>query len=290
MAPCVVKACFPKEIVMLRSVAAALVLSFVCVTVSAQEQDVKGSKDHALLSRMAGYYISSYETKEFDSVDVAYLSGPEARWEGRLTRIAYTVQTGGRQVSMVQIGKNYEAAVLKAGGKVLYTEGRIVCARIEKGGAKTYVQASAFNDGANYELIIVETGAMVQEVVADAAVLKQGLAAEGKVAVYGIFFDSGKAIVKAESEPTLVQVVKLLTQNPGLKVFVVGHTDGTGTLDANVKLSADRAAAVVAALAGRGIAAARLKPYGVGPYSPVATNRTEDGRLKNRRVELVEQF
>jgi outer membrane protein OmpA-like peptidoglycan-associated protein len=239
---------------------------------------------------MSGYYISSYEEKEFDGVDVAYLSGPEARWEGRLTRIAYTVQTGGRQVSMLQIGKNYEAAVLKAGGKVLYTEGRIVCARIEKGAAKTYVQASAFNDGANYELIIVETGAMVQEVVADAAVLKQGLAAEGKVALYGIYFDSGKAIVKPESDPTLVQVVRLLKQNPQMKVFVVGHTDATGAIDVNVKLSADRAAAVVAALVERGIAAVRLKPYGAGPYCPVATNRTEDGKQKNRRVELVEQF
>ena len=152
-----------------------------------------------------------------------------------------------------------------------------------------YLQASAFNEGANYELIIVETGAMAQEVVADAAVLKQGLAAEGKVALYGIYFDSGKAIVKPESEPTIVQVVKLLKQNPQMKVFVVGHTDLTGTLDVNVKLSADRAAAVVTALVERGVAATRLKPFGAGPSSPVATNRTEDGKSKNRRVELVEQ-
>lgn len=276
---------------MCRRVVSVCLLWCACVSLSAaQETDVKGSKDHPLFSRMAGYYISSYETKEFDSVDVAYLSGPDARWEGRLVRLAYTVQPGGRQVSMNQIGKNYESAILKAGGKVLYTDGRVVCARIEKGGAKTYVQASAFNDGANYELIIVEAGRMNQEVVADAAVLRQGIAAEGKVAVYGIYFDSGKSTVKAESEPTLVQVVKLLTQNPQLKVLVVGHTDATGTFDANLKLSADRAAAVVAALVERGIAAGRLKPHGAGATCPVATNRTEDGKRKNRRVELVEQL
>ncbi len=255
----------------------------------AQQKDAEGSKDHPLVGRMAGYYISSYEAKEFDSVDVAYLSGAEARWEGRTTRIAYTVEAGGRQVSMVQIGRNYEAAVTRAGGKVLYTDGRVVCARLGKAGATTYLQASAFNDGANYELVIVETGRMSQEVVADAAALERGLAADGKVAVHGIYFDTGQALVKPESEPALAQIVALLTGNPRLKVFVVGHTDGTGTLEANVKLSADRAAAVVAALVGRGVAAARLRPYGAGPYCPVATNRTDDGRQKNRRVELVEQ-
>lgn len=256
----------------------------------AQQKDVEGSKDHPLAGRLAGYYISSYETKEFDSVDVVYLSGAEARWEGRTTRIAYTVEPGGRQVSMVQVGRNYEAAVTKAGGKILYTDGRVVCARLERAGARTYLQASAFNDGANYELVIVETGTMSQEVVADAAALQRGLAADGRVAVYGIYFDSGQALVKPESEPTLTQIVELLTRNPRLKVFVVGHTDATGTLDANVKLSADRASAVVAALVARGVAAARLRPHGAGPYSPVATNRTDDGKQKNRRVELVEQF
>ncbi len=276
---------------MFRHVVSVLFLSFVCASVSAaQETDVKGSKDHPLLSRMAGYYISSYETKEFDSVDVAYLSGAEAKWEGRVVRLAYTVQPGGRQVSMNQVGKNYEGAILKAGGKILYTDGRVVCARIEKGGAKTYVQASAFNDGANYELIIVETGTMNQEVVADAAALRQGIAAEGKVAVYGIYFDSGKATLKAESEPTLAQIVKLLQQNPRLSVLVVGHTDATGAFDANLKLSAERAGAVVTALVERGIAAGRLKPHGAGSTCPVETNRTEDGKRKNRRVELVEQL
>jgi len=256
----------------------------------AQEKDVAGSKDHPLVTRMPGYFISSYDVKEFDAMDSAYATGPDARWEGRTTRIGYTVQPGGRQISMTQIARNYEAAARKIGGRILYAEGNITCARIEKDGAKTYLQAGAYNDGAIYELIIVETKAMAQEVVADAAALRRGLADDGKVVLYGLYFDTAKAVVKPESDPTLVQIVRLLQENPQLKVFVVGHTDGTGTLEVNLKLSADRAAAVVAALVGRGIDAGRLKASGVGPYSPVATNRTDDGKSKNRRVELVEQF
>ena len=256
----------------------------------ADEKDFAGSQDHPLLTRMPGYYISSYEVREWDSLESAYSTGADAKWEGKTTRIGYTVQPGGRQVSMVQIARNYEAAMKKIGGKILYAEGNITCAKLEKGGAKTYVQAGAFNEGTVYELIIVETKALEQEVVADAAALKQGLAAEGKVALYGLYFDTGKALVKPESEPTLVEVVKLLKQNATLKLFVVGHTDGTGTLEVNVKLSSDRAAAVVAALVSRGIDAGRLKAAGVGPWSPVATNRTDDGKAKNRRVELVERL
>ncbi len=149
---------------------------------------------------------------------------------------------------------------------------------------------SAFNDGAEYSLVIVEAAPMEQVVVADAAALAKGLAAEGRIALYGIYFDTGKSVVKPESAPTLEQVVKLLKQNAAMQLFVVGHTDGTGPLDANVKLSNERAAAVVKELVGRGIAAARLKAAGVGPWSPLATNRTEEGKAKNRRVELVERL
>jgi outer membrane protein OmpA-like peptidoglycan-associated protein len=269
---------------------AAVVLLLLAGPALAEEKDIEGSKDHPLVTRMPGYYISSYEAKEWDSMDSAYATGADARWEGKTTRIGYTVQPGGRQISMTQIARNYEAAVKKIGGKILYAEGNITCAKIEKPGVKTYLQAGAFNEGTIYELLIVETKGLEQEVVADALALKQGLAAEGKVALYGLYFDTGKAIVKPESEPTLVQMVKLLQQNAALKVFVIGHTDGTGTLEVNLKLSADRAAAVVAALVSRGIDAGRLRAAGVGPYNPVATNRTEEGKAKNRRVELVERL
>jgi outer membrane protein OmpA-like peptidoglycan-associated protein len=138
---------------------------------------------------------------------------------------------------------------------------------------------------------IVENKAMDTGMVAvNAEALAAGLARDGKVSIYGIYFDTGKAAVKPESKPTLDEIAKLLQQQPALKIFVVGHTDNAGTLVLNLQLAKDRAASVVQALvADYQIAAARLDPHGVGPLAPAATNATEDGRAKNRRVELVAQ-
>ena len=123
----------------------------------------------------------------------------------------------------------------------------------------------------------------------DAAAMAQGLSDTGQVAIYGIYFDTGKSELKPESEPALDEIAKLLKASPMLKVFIVGHTDMVGDPAANVKLSQARAQAVVMALVTKnGIAAVRLTPFGAGPYAPVASNKTEDGRAKNRRVELVE--
>jgi outer membrane protein OmpA-like peptidoglycan-associated protein len=257
----------------------------------AQEKDVDGAKDHPLLTRLPGSYISSYEQKEFDVVESPYVSsGPDAKWEGKVTRISYSMQEGARAFSMAQIARNYEAALKKVGGVVLYSGDRVAGVKLQKGGATTYVAVEAFNDGSRYDLVIVEKGTMKEDVIADAAAMLQGIQAEGKIALYGIFFDTDKAIVKPESAPTLEQVVLLLTQHPGQKLFVVGHTDGTGGLESNVKLASDRAAAVVQALVARGIDAGRLKAAGVGPFCPVASNRTDAGRAKNRRVELVDRL
>jgi outer membrane protein OmpA-like peptidoglycan-associated protein len=139
-------------------------------------------------------------------------------------------------------------------------------------------------------LRIVEKQAMTQHVVADAASFGSDLKATGHSAVYGILFDTNKSILKPESGPALEEVAKLLKADPALKLWVVGHTDSTGAAEANLKLSEARAEAVVAALTStHGIAPVRLKGHGVGPLAPVATNDSEDGRAKNRRVELVKQ-
>lgn len=267
-----------------------LLVLFAASSVLAQnETDVKGSLDHPLFTRMPGYYISDYNVKEFDKFTSSYLSGQDENWEGKVTRLAYYIKTGAKQASMLQIARNYENAVKEIGGKILVNEGRVIEGKIEKDGGVTYAHVEAFNDGRNYDVIVVETGAMKQDVVADAAALSASIAATGKVAVYGIYFDTGKSVVKPESTPALEEIVKLMKQNGSLTLYVVGHTDNVGALDYNLKLSADRADAVVKALIGRGIVASRLKGAGVGPYCPVASNRTEEGKAKNRRVELVEQ-
>lgn len=120
-----------------------------------------------------------------------------------------------------------------------------------------------------------------------AADMAKSIAATGKVDIYGIQFDVDKTAIKPESAPTLQEVAKLMKGDPALKLLVAGHTDNTGSPDHNMKLSEGRAVAVVNALVRQhGVAAARLQPRGYGDTQPVAPNDTEEGRAKNRRVEL----
>ena len=130
---------------------------------------------------------------------------------------------------------------------------------------------------------------MNQDVVADAKFLAGSISTTGKAAVYGIYFDTNKSVIKPESEPAIAQIAKMLQSDPALKIYAVGHTDNVGAFDYNVKLSQERAAAVIAALTKLGMSASRMTPFGAGPTSPVASNKSEEGRAKNRRMELVAQ-
>jgi outer membrane protein OmpA-like peptidoglycan-associated protein len=144
--------------------------------------------------------------------------------------------------------------------------------------------------GTYYNQTIAVVTPPKQVMFANAAALSSGIAANGHIVAQGIYFDTAKAVLKPESAPALQEIAKLLSAQPQLKLYVVGHTDNAGTLQANMELSRQRAAAVVKALTGQyGVAPARLQPYGDGPYAPVASNDSEDGRAQNRRVELVKQ-
>jgi OOP family OmpA-OmpF porin len=255
----------------------------------AQETDQKGSKDHPLLSRIPGYYISEQINKDFDSYTSPYLE-KDSVWEGKTTQTNYSAKEGTKEFSFIQVERNYENAVRKLGGKVLYSDNRILNAKIEKNNGVTYISVEVYNEGRNYTLFIVENKPMEDEVAINAEAINKGIAETGKIALYGIYFDSAKATVKPESKPTIDEIVKLLKQNKKLKLFVVGHTDSDGYIESNLKLSSDRAAAVVASLIENGIQSSRLRSAGVGPYCPVATNRSDGGKTKNRRVELVEMF
>jgi OmpA-OmpF porin, OOP family len=160
-----------------------------------------------------------------------------------------------------------------------------------------YVATSRWNyhkDTADHPIILldvidavpIETGM----VTIDAAAMAKDISSTGHVALYGIYFDTDKADLKPESRPTLQEIARLLKQDAALKLYVVGHTDNVGGFDYNSGLSERRAVAVVKELtANHGIAATRLKAAGVGMLSPVAPNDREEGRAKNRRVELVKQ-
>ena len=145
--------------------------------------------------------------------------------------------------------------------------------------------------GAYIAVDIVEVKPMTQNMVAvSAGEMSKAIASTGRIALYGILFDTGRADIKDESREALEEIGKLLRQEPDLKLHVVGHTDNVGGYESNLDLSKRRAAAVVAALVNdHGIAAGRLTANGVSYLAPVAPNATEEGRAKNRRVELVPQ-
>ena len=126
------------------------------------------------------------------------------------------------------------------------------------------------------------------KVKVDAKAIQGGLARDGKIALYGVTFDTNKAELRDESSAQLEEMASVLKAAPSLKVFIVGHTDNQGELQANTLLSQKRADAVVAALSGRyGIAPARLLGRGVASLAPVSSNDAEEGRARNRRVEMV---
>jgi len=272
-----------------RLVLAVVLIASTSAAVIWAQADAEGSKDHPLVTRMPGYYIDSYKADEFAAFDPTVVGGKEVHWEGKMYSISYARTENAAQTSMLQIVRNYQNALKSIGGVILGGDERRVAVEIRKGGAMTGVYIEAYNEGRNYQVTIVESQAMRQDVTADAAAMGKDIAETGKTIIYGIYFDTGSATIKPESEQALAEMAKLLKNSPNMKAYVVGHTDNTGTLEINIKLSADRADSVVKALVAHGISTTRLKSTGVGPYCPIGSNSSEQGKAKNRRVELVQQ-
>ncbi len=182
------------------------------------------------------------------------------------------------------------------------TDQRYTAAELPQSGAHVSVHAftivapdqsgvcKAFNGRTVAVVDLIEAKEREKKMITvDAGAMAKSIDATGRVALYGIYFDFNKADVKAESDPTLEQIAALMKQNAALKLLVVGHTDNVGGFSFNMDLSQRRATAVVSALTTRfSIGKDRLTAVGVSFASPVAPNKTEDGRAKNRRVELVE--
>lgn len=246
--------------------------------------------------------------------------------EGKVTRLSYRAPA---ERGVLEVFRNYENALKEAGFEQVfacsaascggrnfnhviasgplyglfgeyYQEQRYLAAKSDKGPAPVYVSLYAVMNKAGggpnrnrtmIQLDVIELKPMEERmVVVDAGMMGNELATEGSVALYGILFDFDKADIRPDSKPQLDEIAALLKSNPDLDVLVVGHTDGKGEFDYNQALSERRARAVVAALVDDyGISAKRLTPVGVGMAAPVATNRTEEGRAKNRRVVLVER-
>ena len=272
-----------------------IVALFVLLSEGFAQEDEPGTKDPALFNRMPGYYITNVETKEFDAHK--FFDGKMlVTIEGSVSIVSYRPKESLKPVpSELQICRNYSNAIKQIGGKILF-EGRselyednrynrdVLTANITRENAEVWTDVWSMGD--DYYVTVVEKQLMHQDIAASD--LLDAINKNGFVAL-DIHFDTGKSTIKPESEPIIEQIVKLLKDNPDLKLSVEGHTDNVGDAKSNMKLSEDRAKSVVAALTNAGTETSRLSAAGFGQDRPVADNRSEEGRAKNRRVELVKK-
>ncbi len=268
-----------RSLPMLAAIALALLRS-----APAEAADAGDCKDSPAMTRFPGSTIASCSDKADDEVSLPRGNGrPDKKIEGEIHVLSYRAPEG---VAKAEIVRNVSTALRTAGFTIDYDSGSWGDYTAHKG--RMWIWESVGQG--HYDQTIVLPKKLEQLMVADAAALSGGLSANGHIVVNGIYFDTGKATVKPKSAAALKEMAKLLQNDASLKVWVVGHTDNQGTLASNMELSKERAAAVVRALSTEhGVAASRLQPFGDGPYAPVTTNDTDDGRALNRRVELVKQ-
>ncbi len=271
-----------------------IALSFLLMmaTVSVAQTDVEGSSEHPLFpTRIPGYYITRYESTPFDVATMKDKNGVEVEASGKKTVIEYARKENEKGASGIFVALNYQAALKKLKPTSERIEGNWYWAQVKNGASEAWVHVAGWygmgstEQTDNYLVTIVEKSLMEQ--VISAADISASIKATGHIALY-ILFDTGLATIKPESKPALEQIADMLKKEPTLKVYIVGHTDNQGSLESNIKLSLDRANAVVNELVTKyAVAGNQMIPKGVASLSPVSTNETEEGRKMNRRVELV---
>lgn len=259
-------------------------------SLSLANEDLEGSSDHPLFTRMPGFFIDSYQYQEFGIMEFMIGEDEVIEPEGIHTSIAYFIKDNVISPSEMQILRNHETAAAAIGGKVVYKDLNTIYILAETQNHKLYIRVSGYNGGESYGIETVEESQMRQDVVADVSVLQSALGTVGKVIISGIYFDFGASVLKPESDPAVLEIARLLNNNANLNLHVVGHTDSVGSLETNLTLSKSRAQAVVQTLVEKyKIDLQRLKAHGVASLAPVASNRTKEGQALNRRVEIVEQ-
>ena len=252
------------------------------------QEDAPGCKDSPMFNRMPNMVIGQCSSN-FDEMEIPMNAENTQKKEGTKTFIQYNYALEEATApSFFQIVKNFENAILKTKGKRVYYS--------KEAGVATFFTQSAgkdvwvvLTDGAgaklgNFELSILEIEGMKQDIAAGE--MLEALNKTGSIALY-INFETGKSIIKPESQTIIDQVVQLLTENTALKISVEGHTDNVGNVQANQTLSENRAKAVMNAIAAKGIDKSRLVSKGWGQSKPISENNTDEGKAKNRRVEIV---
>jgi len=266
-------------------------------------EDMQGAKDHPMVERFPGTVLDDAVNRDFEEFGfpVAEEDGEvkTKQVEGRFTHLTYLLP---QTASCTQVTRNYEKAFKAAGLEthrgvngphpaVGWNVGKWISGEGKPNGRKgdIYVlYACAGEGGGVSDLYVVEAEEMEQKVGLDASAMQAEIEKSGHVAIHGINFDTGKATITADSATTLQQIADLLSRNGGWKLRIEGHTDDVGKPKDNLMLSRKRADAVRDWLvANAKVAAVRLETKGLGDTKPVAENESDDGRAKNRRVELV---
>lgn len=275
-----------------------LLLALLSSLAAAQEEEEQPRyKDTPYFTAMPDYSIFDANDKKFDSY--SFFNGKDATAvEGKKFFRHYTRKEDAEAASELQIARNYATAIKNMGGTVLfegvcegdycgdYSGCRMVVGKVVKGTNELWAEIVPIDDGLGYYLTVVAKGSMTQDVTASA--MLDALNKDGHVALY-INFDTGKATIRPDSKPIIDQIVQMMKSNADLELGVEGHTDNVGDAKSNQTLSENRANAVVAAIVAQGIDAKRLSTAGHGQDKPIADNSSEEGRAKNRRVELVKK-
>lgn len=275
----------------MKALALSVLLAMATVPLLAQQEDAEGCKDSAVLSRMKSCWIDSCDKKDFDKAmlrtgpDSDQAITPQTSVEGSVETIIYKCTDN---VSFLAMARNAENALKSAGLTIVFSgpgyDGTpTVTAR--KGGLWVSVEP-ATNGGQTYTQTIVRSQQMEQQMAATAEEWETSINATGSCSIYGVLFDSGKSSIQPSSTTCLNEMAKLLKKNTAWKMQVEGHTDNVGGKEANLKLSQARAEAVRTWLIAHGVAADRLVAKGFGETKPVVPNSDEQGRSKNRRVDL----
>jgi outer membrane protein OmpA-like peptidoglycan-associated protein len=272
---------------------------FIVIQANAQS-DAENCKDHPLFSRMKGFYIaeckSGYEEESFVQAGYKLIGGKTdlKKVEGNKTRLVYRLEEGAQKPTALQIRRNFGNAIKSIGGTVVmetsewdFGNADLITLKHSRNGTTIWasVYIHHFADGQEFVLTVVEPEAMQQDVAAT-DLLKQ-LNEKGFLS-FQINFPTNSAVLSADSKEVVDHIVSLLQADPSLKLRIEGHTDNQGTEAANLTLSANRARAVQKAVEARlPGSAARLQSKGLGQTKPVADNSTEEGRARNRRVDIV---
>ncbi len=281
----------------LKSILLSTLLFTSCLLLA--QSDQKGCKDHPLFTRLPGFYISEC-TESFDVSELVVAYGKKQTIEGSINKIRYSKSDNAeKKYSRFQLIKNFEDAIIAKGGEKVYVAYKRDDSEFSFSGGtfkmthegNTYwvcvTQSSGEpTDCEAYNLEIIKIEGMNQEISANAMFEQVN---SGKALTLYINFDTGKSTIKSESQSIVNELFKMLNDNPTMKITIEGHTDNVGNSESNKTLSGQRAASVKTALINMGISADRIKTIGYGQYQPIADNSTEDGKAKNRRVEIKKQ-